>query len=203
MTTKISRNAAKAVYYNPFIKKVVTPEFYNNSCDLQGMREQYIFFASKLELRTYQMLVDNFGIARVYRQYPIQLFEKGLCYPKGLFWRVDFVVLRDTSRWNFIDPFPIQYLVESKGIVERAFRYQLTALESYQPELFEKLYVVFGSSFPSIDIIKNLQRSTVKDRILSFNDAVSKFKLFSLQESCSTNRKKYSRQQQMKNKSLT
>jgi hypothetical protein len=157
MITKKSKYNAQALWYNPIIHKVVSSAFYNLEHKLEGNKEDYIYFPSRLELRVYLLLIDHFGIGRVRRQVKVLIVPAGLCYPRGLYWAADFAVLHEHLAHRVPDWHSIQYLVEAKGMVGERFRLQLALLEQFQPEYFDKLYVVFDKKVPKdVDVINPL-----------------------------------------------
>lgn len=114
-------------------------------------------FDSKLEFEVYLHLLKMYPANRIRRQVPLPLIRKGLCYPRGKPWKIDFAIT-----WNFNKNHIYRY-VEAKGIVTSDFRNILPVLEQNNPEAFSKLILVFGSSIPTKNrIISNLLASKKK-----------------------------------------
>ncbi len=111
-------------------------------------------FDSTLEFKVYQKLLDLYGEKRITRQYSLEIFPPGYCYPKGKYWRVDFAI-----RSIYTPPAFAQF-VEAKGIVLPEFRHTLAALESHNELAFCKLRIVFAHELPgNSSFIKNLMKT--------------------------------------------
>jgi len=99
-----------------------------------------LFFASKLELETYKVLVDCFGFNRVRCQQSF-LIKPGTDIYKPLHWCIDFVVY-DRAESQVI------LLIESKGMMTEVFKLKLALFQYWNPDLYNKLALVFGDDKP-------------------------------------------------------
>lgn len=127
-------------------------------------------FDSQHEFKVYLELCRMYGVDKVIRQFPVEIFPKGICYPKGKYWKVDFAI-KSNGRLPTIFAF-----VEAKGAFLPEFAYTLAALEWSEPTVFNSLIVVFGNSIPTKNkVITSLLNSDFDCRLLTFKE---------LQESC-------------------
>lgn len=120
----------------------------------------YIYrFDSTLEFCVYIKLLNLFPPNRIKRQVPVELIPKGQCHPKGKTWKVDFAITypnKDSS----------MFYVEAKGRITPEFRNTLPILEHTNPEVFNKLILVFGSKIPHENrVIANLLSKKFISRI--------------------------------------
>ncbi len=102
---------SKPVFWNKENRRVISPleaEKYRSKGKLK-LPEYLERFDSTLEFNVYQKLVDLFGENRIVRQYPLEIFFPGCCYPKGKKWRVDFAVRYSSNSDDFV------YFIEAKG----------------------------------------------------------------------------------------
>lgn len=99
-------------------------------------------FDSQHEFKAYLELCRMYGADRVIRQFPVEIFPKGDCYPKGKYWKVDFAIKSAGQLAS------IANYVEAKGAFLPEFAYTLAALEWSEPDIFNSLVVVFSGSIP-------------------------------------------------------
>ena len=111
--------------------------------DRLKLPEHITRFDSQHEFKVYLRLCWMYGEHRIKRQHPIEVVPPGRCYPKGKTWKVDFAI---TTSWS--NP-KISHYVEAKGALLPEFVNTLVQLEIAQPNVFEKLSIVFGRSIPT------------------------------------------------------
>jgi hypothetical protein len=122
-------------------------------------------FDSQHEFKVYLELCRMYGADRVIRQFPVEIFPKGICYPKGKHWKVDFAI-KSNGRLPTIFAF-----VEAKGAFLPEFAHTLAALEWSEPDVFNSLIVVFGNSIPTENkVITSLLNSDFNCRLLTFKE---------------------------------
>lgn len=165
---------AKRVYWNLVTKNVVTTQWVeqyrrNGRLELPSCIAK---FDSQLEFKVYLELVRMYGDDRIIRQFPLEIFPRGYCYPRGKVWKVDFAIKRYET-----DAYPTAY-VEAKGAFLPEFGYTLAALEAEYPDEFEQVYIVFSNTLPKENkMFKNLQKSPMAERLLTYKQLQNRGKL--------------------------
>jgi hypothetical protein len=155
---------AKAVYWNLITRTVVPAQSIeqyrvNGRLDLPKCIAR---FDSQHEFKVYLELVRMYGAGSVIRQHPIAIIEESCVYPKGKTWKIDFMIEPDNGKL-----YSRRY-VEAKGAFLPEFATTLAFLEMTNPELFMKLFIVFGNKFPSgSQPLKNLLKSSIKHNLLT------------------------------------
>lgn len=122
-------------------------------------------FDSQHEFKVYLELCRMYGAENIVRQYPVEIYPPGLCYPKGKNWKVDFAI---KAPYKLLKPY---IFAEAKGAFLPEFAHTLASVECYQPEVFDDLYIVFGSSFPIENrVISSLVNSSFEYRLLTLKE---------------------------------
>lgn len=121
----------------------------------------YIYrFDSTLEFRVYLALTKMYGASRVKRQISVPLIPHGICYPKGKAWKIDFAVV------NSFDSSKYAFYVEAKGRITPEFRNVLPILEHTNPDVFNRLFLVFGTKIPTENrVVANLLQGKNHHRV--------------------------------------
>lgn len=155
---------AKVVYWNLVTRTVVSAqsiEQYRVKGRLD-LPKCIARFDSQHEFKVYLELVRMYGASRIIRQYPVTIIEPCCTYPKGKNWKVDFMIEPDNGKL-----YSRRY-VEAKGAFLPEFATTLAFLEMTNPELFEKLFIVFGKRLPEgSQVLKNLLKSSMKCNLLT------------------------------------
>jgi hypothetical protein len=160
----VQKYRAKAVYWNLVTRTVVsaqTIEQYrvNDKLDLPKCIAR---FDSQHEFKVYLELVRMYGADSIIRQHPITIIEECCTYPKGKTWKIDFLIQPSSGKLY------VPKYVEAKGAFLPEFATTLAFLEMTSPELFERLFIVFGNKLPSgSQVLKNLLKSSMKDNLLT------------------------------------
>ena len=135
---------ARVIYWDTRCERVITKEVADASRG--GKRNRlpaHIYrFDSTLEFNVYLKLIEMYGQNRVKVQHPILYIPPGKCYPKGKFWKVDFAIRAPNKEHEY------SFYVEAKGIITDGFKDKLPILEFTNPEVFRRLFLVFGSKVP-------------------------------------------------------
>lgn len=158
---------AKAVFFDREKRIVIDPA---EVCQYRAgkrlnLPSHIIRFDSQHEFGVYLELCRMYGAGRVVRQFPIQIYQPGCCYPKGKMWKVDFAILTGgVSRTPFA-------FVEAKGAFLPEFGFTLAALEQLHPRLFGDLYIVFGASIPvRNEIVSSLFKTEADYRLFTLKE---------------------------------
>jgi hypothetical protein len=158
---------AKPVYWNLATKTVVHPqstEGFRRNNRLQ-LPECICRFDSQHEFKVYLELVRMYGASNVVRQYPLEVFPKGYCYPRGKTWKVDFAI-----RYNEISNLP-HIFIEAKGAFLPEFATTLAAFELNNPDAFDRLYVVFSNKLPAENkMLGNLLKSPIAKQLMTLKE---------------------------------
>lgn len=158
---------AKAVYFDSN-RRVVIAENEAERYRVKGklkLRDGIIRFDSQHEFKVYLELCRMYGAEMVDRQYKVQIYSSGLCYPKGKDWKVDFSIPCPSH------PDRPEALVEAKGACLSEFAYTLSALEQLQPDLFDRLFIVFSDRIPVENkVISSLMNSNYEYRLLTLKE---------------------------------
>lgn len=88
-----------------------------------------IVFDSKLEAKTYLIIVNYVQPNEVHLQHPVERYEKSRYYREKT-WKCDFYIPKHGL------------LIESKGCVDKEFKQILRDLDYFNPVWFDRLYVV-------------------------------------------------------------
>lgn len=159
--------SAKPVFYNLKSQTVLTSEYaerYRENGRIKLSRDIHKFDSTH-EFKVYLHLARIYGARRIVLQHPIQVVPKGLCYPNGKNWRVDFAIN------NYPNLHKIDYFVEAKGMFTTEFAYTLALLEQNDPESFSKLRIVFGKSLPTKNrIITALLKTGYRPNLLILSE---------------------------------
>ncbi|MGL5074356.1 MAG: hypothetical protein ACRDBG_00750 [Waterburya sp.] len=99
-------------------------------------------FDSQHEFKVYLELCRMYGADRVIRQFPVKIFLKSDCYPRGKTWKVDFAI-KSAGQLATIANY-----VEAKGAFLPEFATTLAVLEWSEPDVFSNLVIVFSGSLP-------------------------------------------------------
>jgi hypothetical protein len=163
----LAKYRAKPVYWNLATKTVVHPsstEQFRRNNRLQ-LPDCICRFDSQHEFKVYLELVRMYGASNIVRQYPLEVFPEGYCYPRGKTWKVDFAI-----RHNEISNLPSIFL-EAKGAFLPEFAYTLAALELNNPDNFDRLYIVFPSKLPDENkVLTNLLKSPIAKQLITFTE---------------------------------
>ena len=161
---------AKPIYYDLLKNEQLTRnevDFYKDNYP-SYYRDEIAFFASTFEFNVYQALLSKFSKSWIKLQHPVEIIGKGICYPKGKIWLADFAIVNPSS--NFLIA-----IVEAKGVLTKDFVLTLASLESMQPQLFQKVHLVFSDVIPTQNqVIKRLFRSSHRDKILTLSELQAK-----------------------------
>lgn len=161
------KNTAKPVFYNLKSQTVLTFEYverYRENGKLKLPKDIHKFDSTH-EFKVYLHLIRMYGVRRVMLQHRIPVVPKGLCYPGGKNWRVDFAIN------NYPNLHRIDYIVEAKGIFTTEFAYTLALLEQNDPESFSKLRVVFCKTLPTKNrIITALLKTDYRENLLTLSE---------------------------------
>ena len=148
---------AQAVYHHLEWDRPMNPfelEKFRNLSNKSLKAHNILYFASRFEYRVYQHLVELFGAESVVCQCPVSIYPASKCCPNGKNWTVDFMVRANRERKRSV------MFVEAKGMVTNTFMDNLIALEMFNQQVFNCLYVLFESAIPTKNrIIKNLLKS--------------------------------------------
>ena len=108
-------------------------------------------FDSTLEFNVYLKLIKMYSVSRVKRQHPVLYIPPGECYPKGKLWKVDFAIRSSTYEHDY------SFYIEAKGAITADFRDKMPILEHTNPEVFRRLFLIFGSRIPvKSKVVRNL-----------------------------------------------
>ncbi len=118
---------AEGFWYNPESKMI--------ALETDG---QKVWYASKLEFRTHQLIRKYLPPKCIVRQYKIHLKPATAYYP-GKSWCCDYAIW--SPKCLPLSVVPV-LLIESKGLVTREFLNLLPDLDYFSPHFFEKLIVV-------------------------------------------------------------
>lgn len=122
-------------------------------------------FDSLHEFKVYLELIRIYGIQRIKTQVHVNILPRGLCFPRGKTWKVDFAITESDD-----SHFAYKY-VEAKGLITREFIYTLACLETYKPNIFHNLHLVFVRSIPiENNMIKSLTKSHWNNHMLTLKD---------------------------------
>jgi hypothetical protein len=157
---------ASPVYWDALNKIALSTAAMKNLRQSGALKESGRFsrFDSVLEFNVYLKLVDLVGAERILRQYPLEIIPPGYCYLTGKRWRVDFAIVNEAG-----DKFPANY-VEAKGLVLPEFRFQLASLESYDPDAFDQLTIVFDRKIDEGQIFKRLMKTDFSSRVYTLKE---------------------------------
>lgn len=151
---------AKPVYFSHRLgRQLSIDEVESYSFKLTQLRKSNKFgtvirFDSKLEFKVYQALFSNPSVSTVIPHCEIELIPKNSSrvFPNGKTWKVDFLV-----KGQHKEPL---FLIEAKGIIQRDFAFILNLLEQNQPQLFNKLWLVFSDKVPTSKLlVRNLKKN--------------------------------------------
>lgn len=155
---------AKAVYYDSIRRVVIGMDEVENY-RVKGrlkLPKHFARFDSQHEFGVYLELCRLYGEDRIIRQYPVEIFPPGLCYPKGRTWRIDFAITHLEYKGV------VRHFVEAKGAFLPEFALTLAIVERYQPEVFNMLWLVFSSQIPANSrILVSLANSNYLYRLLT------------------------------------
>lgn len=160
----MTKYGAKYVFWNNNSRTVISSEDANKlRSGKQNKLPEYIRrFDSRHEFKVYLELVRIYGYRRVRTQVSTSILPKGICFPRGKNWRIDFAITEFNSDYEYC------VYVEAKGLITREFVYTLACLEAYKPSIFNNLALVFPNAIPvENSVIKNLNKSYLSDRLLT------------------------------------
>ena len=119
-------------------------------------------FDSRHEFKVYLELIRIYGIRRIKTQVHINLLPRGLCFPRGKTWKVDFAIVEHYDQSVYCK------YVEAKGMITREFVYTLACLEAYKPIIFNNLSLVFTRNIPKDNsVIRALSKTHWNDNLLT------------------------------------
>ena len=158
---------ARFVYWDS-LKRVVINKFDAEAILRQNNRKlpKHIWrFDSQHEFKVYLELVRIFGADRIERQYHVNLFFPGKCYPNGKTWKCDFAIDNSPNKDEWT------HFVEAKGAFLPEFATTLALVEDKETEIFDNLFIVFNGKPPLKNrVIKSLLKTDFKDHLLSLKE---------------------------------
>ena len=164
MARKTPKYKSKFVYWDIFYQHVVSQEnieAYRQQGQLK-LPENIWRFDSQHEFKVYLQLVRIFGAGRIVRQYELEIIPRGLCYPSGKTWRVDFAIISQPPTGGF------SHYIEAKGGILPGFAMVLACLETHNVDAFDKTYVIFTRCVSTTNrVIKALLKTPVGRRLIT------------------------------------
>ncbi len=157
---------AKAVFYSHSLYRALTEhEIKIYQTCVNNPYGVITKFDSKLEFKVFQVLQNCPLVSDIIPHHQIRLIPKNSSsiFPNGKTWKVDFLVQGKQDK-------PL-FLVEAKGIISRDFPFLLNLLEQNQPELFNKLWLVFNDKIPTSKLlVKNLRKSKSSLKLVTLKE---------------------------------
>ena len=151
----VNKYRAKSLYVSKVNNQVIELEQVKNY-----PKNTLVYFASQHEYLVYLALLKLSKSYSIEHQYNVSIIPpyRGMCFPNGKTWKVDFAVKKDNE---------ITMLVEAKGKLSCDFPLILALLELNNLQLFSKLWLVFPVQIPKNSILKRLQKTSMKQKIIT------------------------------------
>ena len=160
-----SKYNTKLVFWNAQTSSVIAKQQADAQRDKQkGRLPEHIYrFDSVLEFQVYLHLNSMYPSHRIKRQVPVTLIPSGKCHPKGKKWRIDFAITYSSCDSS------VMHYIEAKGRITPEFRNTLPILEITNPDVFNKLFLVFGRKIPTENrVVNNLLSTKLVSHVYSF-----------------------------------
>ena len=154
----MTKYRAKPLYYCHQAQKFIEPKQVKQLN--KSEQKSLTYFASRHEFDVYKVLFETGLRSKIELQPKVEIIPPKVttCYPSGKYWKADFMARIDSK--------PVM-LVEAKGVVTKDFMLTLSLLELNNQELFNKLWLIFPNSIPQNLLIKRLQQTTMKEKVLT------------------------------------
>lgn len=166
----MTKYRAKPLYYCHQTCAVIKPDRVKKLS--VSAKKSLTYFASSHEFNVYRVLLESGLYSQIELQPQIEVIPPGIttCYPKGKYWKADFMTCVNSKP---------TMLVEAKGMLTKDFLLTLALLELNNLELFNKLWIIFPTVIPANLIIKRLQKTAMKERILTLGGFQKKMSILS------------------------